>query len=182
MMMFTTSLPPDSDIYAVITAAGGNPWINLYDAAAGLWHVDASSQAALDAAAKDYLANTYQSERLGRLKAEKLAALAARRYAVETGGMTLPDGTKVATDRESQALITGAYSGVAAGAVTGNVIFKALSGWATMNPAQLKALFAMVTQHVQACFNREGVLAAQINAATDQAALDAVDITSGWPA
>lgn len=181
-MMFTTSLPPDSDIYAVITAAGGNPWINLYDAAAGLWHVDASSQAALDAAAKDYLANTYQSERLGRLKAEKLAALAAQRYAVETGGMTLPDGTKVATDRESQGLVARAYTASRDGLATGSVSFKAASGWTTMNQAQIKALFQAMTDRQQACYDHEYALEQQIAAATDQAALDAVDITSGWPA
>ncbi|HEX5444337.1 MAG TPA: DUF4376 domain-containing protein [Pirellulales bacterium] len=179
--VFTAALPSDADIYAVIAAAGGTPWINRYDAPAGIWHVDAPSQAALDKAAQDYLANQYPADRLARLKAAKTAALASQRYTIETGGMTLPDGTKVATDRESQGLIARAYTASRDGLASGTVSFKAASGWATMNPAQIKALFQAMTDRQQACYDHEYALEQQIAAATDQAALDAVDIMSGWP-
>ena len=44
---------------------------------------------------------------LEELKSRKLADIAAARYAQETGGLAL-NGMTIRTDRESQALITGA--------------------------------------------------------------------------
>lgn len=179
MTAFTVALPADADIHAVIRAAGGNPWINRYDGD-GQWTVDAPSQGALDAAAADYLATTYATERLARLKREKLAALAARRYEAEVGGLTLPSGLQVATDRESQMLITGAA--LYARDNLSSVSYKARSGFVTMNAVDLKSLFGAVAGHVQKCRNHEYDLAQQINAAAGELTIDAIDINAGWPA
>jgi hypothetical protein len=38
-----------------------------------------------------------------------------------------------------------------------------------------------VEEHIQACFTNEKTLSANVLAAADFAALDAVDLTVGWP-
>ncbi|MFM2041546.1 MAG: hypothetical protein RLY86_122 [Pseudomonadota bacterium] len=116
-------------------------------------------------------------------KAQLKAALADRRWRVETGGLTLPDGTVVRTDRESQALITGAAL-QAQLSPDQTVEFKAATGWVTLTAAQVLAVGVAVGQHVRAAFARERAISAAIDAApTPAAALAAYtdNINTGWP-
>lgn len=46
---------------------------------------------------------------------------------------------------------------------------------------QIVAYGLAIGVHLQACFDREKALAADIQAAADHAALDAIDITADWP-
>lgn len=51
----------------------------------------------------------------------------------------------------------------------------------TWNVSQIVTYGIAIGNHVQACFNREKALYAQVQAAADEAALNAIDITVGWP-
>ncbi|MER8394084.1 DUF4376 domain-containing protein [Mesorhizobium sp. M1340] len=110
---------------------------------------------------------------------KKLAQLAARRWRAETGGVTV-DGVAMATDRDTTAMLTAAF-------VTANadpnysIRWKVQNGvFATVSAPQIIALATAVRDHVQACFDREDELTAAIVTA-NSAALDALDLESGWP-
>lgn len=114
------------------------------------------------------------------MKAAKLAALADKRWQIENGGMSVA-GMQVYTDDRSKLLINGAYR-KAEKEPDLFVRFKAASGWITIDASAAIVLGDALFAHIQACFDREGVLAGLIQAAADQAALDAIDIDNGWPA
>lgn len=112
---------------------------------------------------------------LADVKASRLAELAALRYARETGGV---GGFR--TDRESQALLTGAA--LAASLDAGYTVdWKGEGGWVTLNATQLLAAAQAVRAHVQACFSNERAHADAIAALTDPAAVVAHDLSTGWP-
>lgn len=114
------------------------------------------------------------------IRAAKLAALAAKRWQIETGGITV-GGSLIATDRDSQGLIGNAYVG-AIRHPTRIIKFKGVNGWVTLAAETMIAIGDAVFFHVQESFAREEALAAEIGAATDQAALNAIDINTNWPA
>jgi hypothetical protein len=97
--------------------------------------------------------------------ADELKAYAARRrFAVETGGI-LYNGASIATDRESQAMINGAFS-LAQISPDISVQFKTAAGFVTLNAAAITALALAVAAHVQACFAKEQSVDDQITAGT----------------
>lgn len=107
-----------------------------------------------------------------------IAYAAAKRFSVETGGITVAD-SKVSTDRASQSLITGAYNYVQANP-TATVNFKSAGGFVELTASQMTAIANAVAAHVQACFAVEAQLSKQIagGAITTIAAIDA----ASWPA
>ncbi|CAI2936167.1 DUF4376 domain-containing protein [Aminobacter niigataensis] len=113
-------------------------------------------------------------------KAAKLAAVATQRWEVETGGITV-GGAAIATDRVSQSLINGAYNGAIRHPAT-IIKFKSVDGWVTLDAVTMITIGDAVFFHVQACFAHEEVLATAIDAAPNEAALNAIDINAGWPA
>lgn len=117
---------------------------------------------------------------LDEAKAAMLSALAAIRYGRETGGIIL-QGTPFKTDRETQAILTGAFVMASADA-NFTITWKSAPGVHTPIDAQtILAVGAAVTAHVQTCFEHEADLAAAVIAAQDATELDAIDITKGWP-
>ncbi|NTG46587.1 DUF4376 domain-containing protein [Agrobacterium rhizogenes] len=88
------------------------------------------------------------------------AYAAARRYAVETGGIVFND-MSIMTDRQSQSLITGAYNYVDANPEV-TVQFKTASGFVELTAAQVRAVANAVAGHVQASFAAEGAVDQQI--------------------
>ncbi len=78
---------------------------------------------------------------------------AAARFAKETGGIKVGNAP-IATDRESQAMITGALAGAQ---LNPNITaaWKTTSGFVTINAAQINAIATAVLAHVQACFAAE---------------------------
>jgi hypothetical protein len=93
-------------------------------------------------------------------QAALLSLNAAWRLARETGGLTLPDGTEVATDRESQMLIAGAARLAEVDGAPVHV--KARSGWAVLDAAGVHAVALAVARHVRAAFATEAAVAAAI--------------------
>ena len=117
-------------------------------------------------------------------KSQLRDALATRRWEAETAGIMVGGGA-IATDRESQAMITGAFTRaqdkLAQGQTEDMIWFKGMAGWVELDIPTTMAIGRAVGDHVQACFAHEHALDTQIEAATDDAALDAIDIETGWP-
>jgi hypothetical protein len=113
-------------------------------------------------------------------KLRRIADLAAIRYTHETAGISLA-GSTIRTDRESQALVTGAWCRAQQHPDV-LIDWKGESGWTQINAATVNALADAVGAHVQACFSRERALYGQITAATTVAEIAAIDLEAGWPA
>lgn len=113
-------------------------------------------------------------------KAAKLKAAATKRWNVETGGITF-GGVPVHTDDRSKLMITGARIKADADANFTTQWVTAGGSIVPLTAAQIIAIADAVLAHVDACFAAFATLAAAIEAAEDQTALDAVDIEQGWP-
>ena len=100
---------------------------------------------------------------LEEVKTAKLAELAQARWEQETGGLTLPDGTVIKTDRESQGLLTGASLYVLQNA-SATVEWKGENGWVTLSASDLQQIAMLVRNHVQACFSKERELGEKVEA------------------
>ncbi len=109
---------------------------------------------------------------LEEVKAAKLAELAASRYSEEVGGIVV-DGVTIATDRESQAMITGAYVSLKQGLMQ-SVNWKGDDGWVTATLTEIEPIAQAVGHHIQACFTKESQLAAQVAAAETIEAVNAI--------
>ena len=93
-------------------------------------------------------------------KERKRSEIAAARYEAETAGIDV-NGFTVRTDRESQALITGAA--LAAFADPDYTCqWKTEAGFVSLDSVQIKAVAQAVRAHVQSCFDREADWVRQI--------------------
>lgn len=99
------------------------------------------------------------------LKTALKAYAAAKRYQVETGGMTV-NGVQLPTDRETQSKLSGAVVAFQAGALTGTIDWKAASGWVSVDQATVTALASAVAMHVQSAFSKEKAVSEAIDAET----------------
>jgi len=107
------------------------------------------------------------------------AAVTAKRYDIETGGIDLPSGVRIDTTREDQNSVANAIAlADIAGVVS--VDFKAASGWETITIPQLKQIGAAIGLHKQACYSAERAHHEAIDALLD-AGLDTYDLEAGWP-
>lgn len=111
---------------------------------------------------------------LDELKAQKKAEIASVRYAVETAGTTV-NGTTIDTGRDSQALITGAALAAVIDS-SYSLNWKTESGFIHLTAPEIIAVAQAVRAHVQSCFDREGELVAQVDAAQTAEELDAIEI------
>ena len=105
-------------------------------------------------------------------------AVTAKRWAVEAGGITLPNGVQVSTGTADQNRIASVIATAALGGVE-SIEFKASSGWTTLTLEQLRGIAAAIALHVQACFAAERKHHEAIDAASD-AALASYDVDAGW--
>lgn len=116
------------------------------------------------------------AEHKAHRRAEMAQQIADRRWQAEVAGITV-NGMAVATDRDSQSLITGAA--LAAMRDPAYVCrWKTATGFVELNAEQLTAVADTVRAHVQACFDREAALLAELDAGTLTPEL----IETGWPA
>jgi hypothetical protein len=107
---------------------------------------------------------------LEELKEVKKAEIAAARYEAETAGIRYGD-YEIATDRDSQSLITGAAL-AAIQDTSYTVRWKTRSGFITLTSGQILAAAQAVRAHVQECFDKEADLTAAIDEAESIAALE----------
>ncbi|MDQ2083092.1 DUF4376 domain-containing protein [Xanthobacteraceae bacterium Astr-EGSB] len=94
-----------------------------------------------------------------------VAYAAATRWRRETGGVTIA-GVTVATDRESQAMLSGAHAYVQANPAAATIRWKSEDGFVALDAPQITALALAVGAHVQACFTAEADIAAGIESGT----------------
>lgn len=114
-----------------------------------------------------------------RMRNRLLERVAEKRYALETGGLTM-GGVTVSTDDRSKALLMGArIQAVADPAATFR--WKGNNGWSTLTAAQVVAISDAVAAYVQALFVAESAHAPAIAALVDEDALRAYDVGLGWP-
>lgn len=112
------------------------------------------------------------------VKQKVIELLAAKRYEIETGGIVIGE-TKILTDRESQAQITGAYNAAKNGLVT-SLNFKGRPSWGTLSAAEMIAIGEAVYAHVQNCFNVEKAHYDAIMALSTAQEVAEYDINSLW--
>ena len=117
---------------------------------------------------------------LDDVKADLLAAVTDHRWAVETGGITLPGGIEIKTGIDDQARITSVIANARLAGVT-SVDFKAASGWVTLTLEQIEGIAAAVALHVQACFASERGHHEAIEALSDIEIAQDYDVAAGWP-
>lgn len=102
--------------------------------------------------------------------------IAARRFQAETGGVIV-EGIQVNTERDSQALLTGAA--FAASLDPDYLIkWKSATGFVELNRDQVIGLASEVRAFVQACFNRE----AELLGFVADGSITAEMLEEGWPA
>lgn len=118
-------------------------------------------------------------EELASARAERKAAATARRYEVETGGITV-GGQRIETDREAQAMIAGAklYADANPDAL---IDWKGANGWQQVDAATMTAIGQSLGSHIQACFSVERAHHEAIDALNDLAAIATYDVGAGWP-
>lgn len=118
------------------------------------------------------------------------AAITQKRWEVETGGITMPTGVRVATGIDDQNRITSVVANAERSGLD-QFDFKAESGWVRVTLAELQGIASAIAQYVQACFSAERAHHEAIDAleqlhAEDaqalQQALQAYDLEQGWPA
>lgn len=157
-----TFVAADDAAYVGWLAGGGMPSRIINEAE--LWDVLAQS-------APDYLAPwlfdgaTFVQPGAGTYSKVQLTAYAAaRRYLVETDGVSF-NGASIATDRQSQAMISGAFNLSQVNPAI-SIKFKTAGGFVTLNAAAISALAVFVAAHVQSCFSKEADIADLIAAGT----------------
>ena len=109
---------------------------------------------------------------LEELKNVKKTEIAGARYNAETAGIRYGD-FDIATDRDSQALITGAALAAIQDS-SYSARWKATSGFITLTSDQILSVAQAVRAHVQACFDAEADLTAAIDAAESIAELESI--------
>ena len=109
------------------------------------------------------------------LKAAKKVEIANARYKAEIAGITF-NGTTIKTDRESQALITGAALAALQDSAY-SCKWKTEQGFITLTAAQIIAVADVVREYVQGCFDREADLCELIDAAENETNLQNIN----WP-
>ncbi len=105
-------------------------------------------------------------------RAALVAVLARIRWQFETGGLVLPDGTQIRTDRETRASITEAINSLNSGLMTEPGTWKMANGWAELTGDTLAAIAGAVGAHVKASFAAERRVSEQIEALPDVAGFD----------
>lgn len=111
------------------------------------------------------------------------AKVTDKRWAVETGGITLPTGVKVLTGIEDQNRVATSIQGMEAAGLN-EIDFKSSSGWVKLTLGELKAISVAITMHVEGCFARECELHKMCDAAkTVEDLKDIAEnaINVGWP-
>lgn len=100
----------------------------------------------------DWMREVTEEEFYGQIKSEFRTRARKARKAVEQGGFTLPDETRIRTDIESQNRIASLVTTINNTTVT-EVDFEASPGnWVTLTSPEVIAMGEAVAQHVQSCF------------------------------
>lgn len=97
-----------------------------------------------------YIIEDFSVDEIKKHKEKQLASL---RYEKEVGGLVV-SGMSIATDRISQAMISGAYIAVQ---LNPNrlIDWKTKDGWIQLDKPTVETIATLVSDHVQNCFTKE---------------------------
>lgn len=110
----------------------------------------------------------------GQLVFDRKSQLAALRYEKEIAGITLASGVEIATDRQTQSILSAAYNRAKVDSAF-FVDWKGANGWITLTAEMIIYIGDKVFSYVQACFSHERELSELIDQDSS------TDITIGWP-
>ena len=110
------------------------------------------------------------------IAAEWAGRIAARRFQAETSGVIV-EGIQVNTERDSQALLTGAAFAASLDPAY-QIKWKAATGFVDLSAQQIIGVASAVRAFVQVCFNRE----AELLGAVADGSITAEMLEEGWPA
>ncbi|WP_120967063.1 DUF4376 domain-containing protein [Comamonas sp. lk] len=119
------------------------------------------------------------AEQLQAAKDAMKAQATARRWECETGGIML-NGMRVLTGIEDQNRITTVVANARRSGLE-MVDFKAAGAWVTISVVKVEAIACAIALHVQASFTVERAHHEAVDALLDLAAVQAYDVTAGWP-
>jgi hypothetical protein len=154
----------------------GNPWAPTVVPDVGTL-VSILTSAGLTAAS---VAAVADPTNIVAVRAVYLAQVAATRYALVAGGVTI-NGHPFTTDLESRANWDSVYLS-ALGNTAMTIQWKLSTGvFLLLTAAQILAAGQALLAFVQSCFTYEQSLVTQINAAANFAAVQALPLTTGWP-
>lgn len=108
------------------------------------------------------------------------AYLANARWMRQTGGYTI-NGEQIRTDEASQNLLMGACFLLTQNPALPSVNFKAVTGYVTIPRDQMLAIGTAIGMFIQACFNAENLILADITAGTITTT-EQIDTDTRWPA
>ena len=117
---------------------------------------------------------------LDELKTLLVTRATAHRWNVETGGISLPNGARVATSKDDQDRITSVLVNAQTAGIE-SIEFKAVSGWLSLTLPELRGVVTAVALHVQACFSAERQHHEAIAALTTLADAQSYDLSTDWP-
>ena len=148
---------------------------------------DISAQALTDialGALASYAGETPPAPETPELTADERKAIlrakaAAKRFAVEVGGITV-GGMAITTDRATQNKLAQAVLSYQTGALTGSIDWKGPAGWLTLSQMQITTLAGAVALHVQTAFSAEKTVCEAIDAGTITI-IEQVDGADDWP-
>lgn len=121
-----------------------------------------------------------QEEKIQILRVKLLEIIKNIRKHFESNGIEF-NGFLIETDRESQAVITGAYTKAKDNPEL-TINWKAANGWVTLNSSQIIAVGDAVFAHVQKCFNTEEVIVKQIELLNEINDIVNFDYVTAWEA
>lgn len=120
-------------------------------------------------------AYTIIDKALETIKNDLLALLAEHRFNYEVSGLTLADGIKVDTDRESQAQLSNCFVDLKHGLIP-DTDWKG-SDWQLVDLEQIEPIAKAVAAHRRGCFRGERLVQAVINDAETVADLEVINIS-----
>lgn len=104
--------------------------------------------------------------------------LAAHRYKIEVGGIRLPDGTLMPSDRETQSRIAHAHLICMTQPDRISFEWKRDSAWSTLDVSDIMGVATMLADHVQYCYKSEKLVGDIIDATSTVAEAMLIDVTS----
>lgn len=104
-----------------------------------------------------------------------LRQLAVHRYAVEIGGLELPNGLRMLTDRDNRGTFKECYQDMKNGLIP-DTDWKGIGIWKTVDLAEMESMAKALSAHVRGCYRGELAVATAINAADTIQATEKIDI------
>lgn len=132
----------------------------------------------------DPLTKKFKAPDLEYVKAQAKEILKTLRKQKEEGGLTLPNGIKIATAVVDQNRITAALTMLSSNPNPESVTipFKAENGFVDLSILDLQNIAKAIMGHVQSCFEKEKNITAVIDSKTLESEIYSLDLETLWNA